>query len=141
MSKLSRVGILLISAAFCAGGLIWSGWGVRPTGALGSELFGEIASPSDFEFASADLHRFSFAQLEEIIRADAATRFPNARVELGSVKAERGALVMNVVLFGPNHDAQAFLYTVVAEKNSWKIASTHRLWFVPPTQIARGLRV
>jgi hypothetical protein len=47
---------------------------------------------------------------------------------------------MNVVLFG-DHQAQAFLYTLVPEKNSWKITSSHRLWFVPVTQIARGLRV
>lgn len=96
---------------------------------------------SSFEFASSDLHKFSFAQLEEIVRADAASRFPNVRVELGSVKADRGLLSMNVILFGPNHQTQAFLYTVVPEKNSWRIASSRRLWFVPPTQIARGLRV
>ena len=50
-------------------------------------------------------------------------------------------LTMNVILFGPNHQTEAFLYTVVPGKNSWRIASSHRLWFVSPNQIARGLRV
>jgi len=106
----------------------------------GSDTFAAINLVTGFEFASSDLHKFGFAQLEEIVRADATTRFPNARVELGSVKTDHGTLTMNVVLFGPNQ-TQAFLYTLVPEKNSCKIARTHRLWFVPPTQIARGLRV
>ena len=141
MNTLSRVAVVIFSAAVCAGGLILTTRNASPIHAIGAELFAEIGSTTDVEFASADLHKFAFAQLEEIVRADAAKRFPNARVELGSVNAEHGSLTMNVVLFGPNHQAQAFLYTLVPEKNSWKIATSHRLWFVPPTQIARGLRV
>ena len=140
MNNLTRVLLVFISAALCAEGVIWHGHcgSSDPAAAADSFIGTEFVS---FEFASADRHKFSFVQLEEIVRADAGTRFPNARVELGSVKAERGRLTMNVVLFGPNHEAQAFLYTMLPEKNSWKIASAHRLWFVPSTQIARGLRV
>ena len=141
MNNLSRAVVVVSSAVTCAAGLVWTGLDASPERLRGPATFGELESSNGFEFASADLHKFSFAQLEEIVRADAGTRFPNARVELGSVKAERGRLKMNIVLFGPNQEAQAFLYTIVPEKNSWKIASTQRLWFVPRTQITRGLRV
>jgi hypothetical protein len=68
-------------------------------------------------------------------------RFPNRRVELGSVKTDHGRLMMTVVLFGPRRETQAYLYGLTAEKSSWKISSTQRLWFIPPSQIVRGLRV
>ena len=71
----------------------------------------------------------------------AVAKFPNARIEFGSVKVERGMLIMPVVFFGPNQQSQAFLYGFVPHNNTWKIVSTHRLWFVPPSQIARGLQV
>ena len=107
--------------------------------AAGADGFAGTEFVSSFEFASTDL--ISFAQLEEIVRADAVARFPEARVELGSVKAERGAVTMNVVLFGSNQRTLAFLYRLAPDKNTWKIVSTQRLWFVPAAQIARGLRV
>ena len=94
-----------------------------------------------YEFASADLRKFSFTQLEAIVRADVAARFPHTRIELGSVKAERNGLTMNVGLFEPNGDCRLYTYSLVPDKNSWKIAHSQRLWFVPASQIARGLRV
>jgi uncharacterized protein DUF4864 len=141
VNNLSRLLVVLTSAAICAGGVIQHNQHASSPFTSGTDLLFGAEFVSNFEFASSDLHKFSFAQLEEIVRSDAASRFPNARVELGSVKAERDALTMNVVLFGPNQQTMAFLYRLVPEKNSWKIASTQRLWFVPPAQIARGLRV
>lgn len=140
MNNPIRCIIVLLSAVFCAGG-----W-ISVTRDSFDSPFNDSGSArnealSDYRFAAIDLHNLSFAQLEEIVRADAATRFPDARLELGSVKAERGILSMTVVLFGPNRQAQAVLYALVPDKNSWKISSTRRLWFVPPSQIARGLRV
>ena len=140
MNNLSRILVVLTSAAICAGGVIQHQH-ASSRFTSGTDLLFGTEFVSNFEFASSDLHKFSFAQLEAMVRSDATSRFPNARVELGSVKAERDALTMNVVLFGPNQQTVAFLYRLVPEKNSWKIASTQRLWFVPPAQIARGLRV
>ena len=132
--------IVLVSAVLCAGGWVTV---ARDSVAVSfggpDSVPGEL--PEDYKFASVDLHNYSFAQLEEVVRADAATRFPNARVELGSVKAEHGGLSMTVVLFGPNRQSQAVLYALVPEKNSWKISSARKLWFVSPSQIARGLRI
>ena len=140
MNSPSRTIIVLACGAVCAGGWLSAASGQFDSFAGSSRAF-RLDVQGDYAFASTDLHKFSFAQLEEIVRADAATRFPNARVELGSIKSERGTLSMTVVLFGPNRQAQAVLYALVPAKDSWKISSTRRLWFVPPSQIARGLRV
>lgn len=138
MNNTIRELIVLASAAICAGGWVSV---ARDTVVI---PFGQSVASGlrdDYKFASADLHKYSFAQLEEVVRADAAARFPNTRVELGSVKAEHGGLSMTVVFFGPNRQTQAVLYALVPHKDSWKISSARRLWFVPPSQIARGLRI
>jgi len=139
MNFTSRCIIVIASAAVCAGGWVSVARENVGSGQGSGQTLGDLEC--GYKFASTDLRNFSFAQLEEIVRADAATRFPDARLELGSVKAERGVLSMTVVLFGPNRQAQAVLYALMPDKNSWKISSTRRLWFVPPSQIARGLRV
>jgi hypothetical protein len=141
MNNLSRSVVVAINLALCALGVIATARQPSFGEMAASEFPAAIGLQTGYQFACGDLHKFSFAQLEAIVRADATTRFPNARVELGSVKAEHGVLTMTVVFFGPNHQTQAFLYGLVPEKNSWKIASAHRLWFVSPSQIARGLRV
>ena|SRR5205085_8342356 len=141
MNILTRSTILVICLGVCVGGLIFVRYGTTDIARTQAEWLATIDPQTDYEFASIDLHTFSFAQLEAVVRADAAARFPNTRVELGSVRAEPGMLTMTVIFFGANRQAQAFLYGLVAEKNSWKITSARRLWFVAPSQIARGLRV
>jgi hypothetical protein len=141
MNSLTRSTIVVICLTVCAGAFYLAQGGMPDCETTGSGFLVNADPQSGYQFASADLYRFSFAQLEAMVRADAAVRFPNTRVELGLVKPDHGVLTMPVVLFGPNHQTQAFLYAFVPEKNSWKIASTRRLWFVPPSQIARGLRV
>ena len=140
MNYPSRCIVFLASVAICAGGWISTARD-RSGGGLEPSDFNAFDPLSDYRLASGDLQKFSYARLEELVRADAAIRFPNARMELGSIKVERGMLNMTVVLFGPNRHSQAVLYALVPEKNSWKISSARRLWFVPPSQIARGLRV
>jgi hypothetical protein len=140
MNAFSRSIVIAISLALCAGGLIAT---VREASSRVAEFASgaDIVPRDDYRFASTDLHNFSFAELEAIVRADAATRFPNSRMELGSVKAEQGLLTMTVVFFGAHRQTEAFLYSLVPKKNSWKISNTRRLWFVPVSQIARGLQV
>ena len=140
MNNSTRCLAILVSAAICAGGWVLvardncDGAPGR-SGAVQNEL------NSDYKFASADLHQVSFSQLEEVVCADANVRFPNARVELGSIKAEHGDISMTVVVFEPNRQTQAVLYLLAPDKTSWKISSARRLWFVPPSQITRGLRI
>ncbi len=132
--------IVLGSAAMCSAGWISTAHDNVAYAIETSESDRELLG--DYWFASGDLRKFSYSQLEEIVRADASNRFPNARMELsGFVKAERGVVNMTVVLFGPNDQSQCVLYALIPDKDSWKISSAHKLWFVPPSQVARGLRI
>src|SRR4051794_21636880 len=103
MNFTSRCLIVIASAMVCAGGWVLVARDNVDTGRGSGQSLGDLEC--HYKFASGDLRKFSFAQLEEVVRADAATRFPDARLELGSVKAERGVLSMTVVLFGPNRQA------------------------------------
>src|SRR3954470_6653222 len=133
--------IVLASATACA-----AGWAGVDHNRLGGSIGGLGALPTtdtngDYEFASTDLHGSRFAELEEIIRADAARRFPNRRLEFGSIKSDHGVLMVTVALFGPNRQSEAFLYSLEPENRSWKVKAAKKLWFVAPSQITRGLRV
>ena len=140
MNRLSRSVLLLISLGVCAAGLITIVRDSNSSLAVAPRFLSENPL-TGYEFASGDSRPANFAELEEIVRADAANRFPNSRIELGSVKRNHTGLTMNVVLFGPNHVNQAFVYDLVPKANSWQITHTHRLWFVPVSTIARGLQV
>jgi hypothetical protein len=140
MNNPIRCLIVVAAAAMCSAGWMSTAHDKVSSAIEAAESDRELLC--DYWFASGDLRKFSYAQLEEIVRDDASTRFPNARIELsGLTKAERGAVTMTVVLFGPNEQSQAFLYALVPNKESWKISSARKLWFVPPSQIARGLRI
>src|SRR5436305_1106554 len=79
VNNLSRVIIVVTTLGLCAGGLIVNARNASPIATAGSDSFNSTRFLSSFEFASSDLYKFSFYQLEQIVRADAAARFPNAR--------------------------------------------------------------
>jgi hypothetical protein len=142
MNNLTRSLIILTSGGICLGAFICT---MRPSfggGVVSAKSFGQdVRENGDYRFAADELGLVNYGQLESVVRADVAARYPNTRVELGSVTPDRAGLTMNVVLFGPNRKTEAFVYTLVPEKNSWKIARSHRVWFVPASQLARGLQV
>ena len=141
MNAATRSIVVLVSVCFCAAGLIVTSHEPSPTNYGTSEFWPGFDTESSYQLAASDLHKVSFAQLEEIIRADVFSRFPRVRVEFGSLKVEHGTLTIPVVLFAPNHEMQAFLYKLMPDKKSWKITGAQRLWFVSPSQIVRGVRV
>jgi hypothetical protein len=141
MNRLIRSFAVLISLGLCAAGLIAIVGGSPRFPLSAPSSFADAGPQTGYEFASANVEQPDFSEVEEIVRTDAASRFPNSRIELGSVKAEHSGITMSVVLFGPNHATQAFLYRLEPKDHSWHIARTHRLWFVPASQIARGRRV
>jgi hypothetical protein len=138
MNRLIRSFALLTSLGLCAAGLLAI---VRDSPLIDPPIFSGTGPQTGYEFASGNLDQPGFSEVEEIVRTDATSRFPNTRVELGSMKADHGGITMSVVLFGPNRGSQAFLYELQEKNHSWYIARTHRLWFVPASQIARGRRV
>jgi hypothetical protein len=141
MNAATRSIVVLVCVCFCAAGLIATSHEPSLKNYGASEFLRGLDTESSYQLAASDLHKVSFAQLEEIVRADVFSRFPRARVEFGSLKVDHGTLTIPVVLFAPNHEMQAFLYKLMPDKKSWKITGAQRLWFVLPSQIARGLRV
>jgi len=140
MNNLNRSIAVIGCAAVCVGGLIYA---VQNRSASLTELdsLSDSTQVESYQLTKAGLGKASFAQLEAVITADAAAQFPNSRIELGSMRVQDGVLVVPVVFFGPNRQAEAFLYQIIPRKNSWKIAARQRLWSVQPSQITRGLRV
>ena len=139
MNRLARTSIIIFALALCAAGLISVVRHPAPEVPVGR--FAIIDLQDGYEFASADLHAVRFSKLEAVVRADAARKFPNTRVELGSVNVERDAVTMNVVFFAPNGESRSYLYSLVPDKTSWRILTSRRLWLIPPSQNARGVRV
>ncbi|MFL6514218.1 MAG: hypothetical protein ACJ8M1_04270 [Chthoniobacterales bacterium] len=141
MNSPARWLIIVASAAACAAG--WACVDQNGFGGGAADMNPLVTDDRSggYEFASSDLYGGRFAELEEIIRADAAHRFPNKRLELGSIRSDHGSLSVTVALFGPNRQSEAFLYSLEPENRSWKVKGAKKLWFVAPSQIARGLRV
>jgi hypothetical protein len=144
MKSSTRLAVVLVCSALCAGGIISESR--EQSGNVYPGKSGAGLDPlNNYQLAASDLNKFSFAQLETIIRADVAAKSPHARVEFGSVKVENGALVVQVLFFGKDRDIQAFLYNLVPNlmpgNNGWRVARVQRLWFVPRAQLLRGLRV
>jgi hypothetical protein len=141
MNAATRSIVVLVCVCFCAAGLIATSREPSLKNYGTPEFLPGLDTESSYQLAASDLHKVSFAQLEEIVRADVFSRFPSVRVEFGSLNVEHGSLTIPVVLFAPNHEMQAFLYKLTPDKKSWKITGAQRLWFVSPSQIVRGLRV
>ena len=141
MNSATRTAIVLSCFALCASGLV-SATREWPSDSYIQTRDGfNVDELSNYQFAASDLQKFSFGQLEAIIRADAANKSPRSRIELGSVRVEGKELLAQVTFFGPDDQTQAFLYKLVPKRNTWKIAKVQRLWFVPRSQLVRGLRV
>src|SRR5437763_14842580 len=106
MNQLTRATVVLICAATCGTGAVCISH--RPAAGTPSLLdnFADFDLQSGYAFASSDAHTSRFAELEAIVRADAAQRFPSARIELGSVKAKQRLVTMTVVLFGPGKETR-----------------------------------
>lgn len=100
-----------------------------------------LGSSGDYQFASADRESFNWTQLETIVRAKVAMKYPGCRIEFGSGRLENHQVILPVVLAAPNREARAFLYRFIQRNGSWKVVAAQPLWFVPASRIARGLRV
>jgi hypothetical protein len=137
MNSLNKFILVVGCACLCLGGVIYT---LQNGGAAESAGSESHSYPQSYHPATSELRKCSFARLEALITADAASRFPNRRIELGSVRAKDGILILPVTFFG-NRQAEAFIYRVIFQKNSWQIVTRERLWSIPSSQITRGLRI
>src|SRR5437763_5043052 len=118
MNAATRTTVVLSCLGLCATGLVSATRErandsyVQSTGDLSLDAI------DAYQFAASDLQKFSFGQLEAIIRADAASKSPHSRIELGSVRPDGKRLIAQVTFFGPDDETQAFLYQLVPERKS-----------------------
>jgi hypothetical protein len=142
MNAATRFTIIAACFLLCAGGIIVAHSSSERSSKIDNdcEEFGMIDLAGDYQYAASET-KLSFKQLESIIRHDGSAMSQQARIEFGSVKMERGTALVQVLFFAPDGRMQPFLYKVVPEKNSWKIVSAQRMWFVPRSHLLRGLRV
>jgi hypothetical protein len=92
-------------------------------------------------FTNVEKPPLTVSQLEQLVRRDLPVTSSRTRIEFGSVRVEKDAAFAQVVLAEENGTTRAFIYKLVPASHSWKVASTQRLWFVPPAKILRGLRI
>jgi hypothetical protein len=78
--------------------------------------------PSAYRHAASGVQqRFSIPQFESMIRRDYGDMTDARHIEFGLVKVNGSAAVVQVFLCGTNGSHRSFLYSLVAEGNSWRI--------------------
>jgi hypothetical protein len=86
--------------------------------------------------ASGVQQKFSVPQFEAMIRRDYADMTTPHRIEFGFVKVNGSAAVVQVFFRSPNGSVRSFLYSLIAETDSWKINGVQEV-HVP----SRGLHI
>ena len=71
--------------------------------------------------ASGVQQKFTAPQYEAMIRRDYGDLSGAQRIEFGFVKVNGAAAVVQVYFCGPNGYSRSFLYSLVAEGDSWRI--------------------
>jgi hypothetical protein len=102
-------------------------------------------SLGDYQFAAggaaSESAPPSWKVVVQLVRRDAAAKSVTTRVEFNSLSMEGNAALVQVVLINDKGLALPFVYKLVPEHGSWKVASAERLWFVRPSRLLRGVRV
>lgn len=91
--------------------------------------------------ASGVQERFTVPQFEAMIRRDYGEMTNAQRIEFGFVKVSGSAAVVQVFFVGESGSARAFLYSLIAEGDSWKINGVQPMRSVPPGNRWAGLHI
>jgi hypothetical protein len=71
--------------------------------------------------------KFTLPQFERMVRRNYAHIAQARRVEFGDVRLDGGSATVEVFFFTRNGDMRAFLYSLTAEAESWKISGVEEL--------------
>jgi hypothetical protein len=95
------------------------------------------------DYRSAYLHaasgvqqKFTIPQFESMIRRDYGDMTNAQHIEFGLVEVSGSVAVVQVYLHGANGSLRSFLYSLIAEDNSWKINGVQ-----PVQNTSRGPRL
>ena len=139
MNRATRSIIVLLCCGVCVVGMI-SSWQATPGERQVTVSETTLDFESNYQFAVNDDDIRNRRELETAIILK-TPKTPCKRIEIGSVRLDRGMALVPVFFFSFYDEVEPVVYKLVPTKNSWKVISVQRLWFVPASQIARGLRV
>jgi hypothetical protein len=71
--------------------------------------------------------KFTLPQFERMVRRNYAPIAQAQRVEFGDVRLDGGSATVEVFFFTRNGDMRSFLYSLTAERDSWKISAVQEL--------------
>jgi hypothetical protein len=91
--------------------------------------------------ASGVQQKFTLPQFEAMVRRDYGDMTNVQRIEFGFVKVIGSAAVVQVFFVGDSGAVRSFLYTLIAEGDSWKINSVRQTPGAPPEPRSAGLRI
>jgi hypothetical protein len=91
--------------------------------------------------ASGVQQKFTVPQFEAMIRRDYGDMTTAQRIEFGFVKVIGSAAVVQVFLVGESGSARSFLYSLIAEGDSWKINGVQQMRSAPPGHRSAGLHI
>ena len=91
--------------------------------------------------ASGVQQKFTVPQFEAMIRRDYGEMTSAQRIEFGFVKVVGSAAVVQVFVVGESGSARSFLYSLVAEGDSWKINGVRQMQSGPPGPRSAGLHI
>lgn len=98
--------------------------------------------PSAYRQAASEVQqKFTVPQFEAMIRRDYGEMTHIRRIEFGFVKINGPAALVQVLLVGERGSTRSFLYSLVAEGDSWKINGVQPMQGAPPGPRATGLQI
>jgi len=91
--------------------------------------------------ASGVQEKFTVPQFEAMVRRDYNDMTSAQRIEFGSVKVDGSVAVVQVFFVSDAGSARSFLYSLVAEGDSWKIDGVQQMQSAPPGRHPAGLHI
>ncbi|HKP01725.1 MAG TPA: DUF4864 domain-containing protein [Chthoniobacterales bacterium] len=91
--------------------------------------------------ASGVQQKFTVPQFESMIRRDYGDITNAQHIEFGLVEVNGSVAVVQVYLHGANGSVRSFLYSLIAEGDSWKINGVQPVQSMPRGQRLTGLHI
>ena len=91
--------------------------------------------------ASGVQQKFTVPQFEAMIRREYSDLANAQRIEFGFVKVSGAAAVVQVFFGGRNESVRSFVFSLIAEGDSWKINGIQPMQGGRPRHRAAGLRI
>ena len=143
MKTSTRCAIIAVGLFLCAAGIFVlrsSSEKNSINSNVGIESMDVIVATDGYQLAASRTPKLTFQQLEAIIRRDPVAKSQPGRIEFGSVQMEARGAIAEVMFVSNDGRVQPFLYKLLPEHNSWKVANVQRMWYVPRSHLLRGVR-